>query len=184
MRVDLLRHGETVGGARYRGRLDDALTPEGWRQMEEGIAGIDDWRRIVTSPLVRCAAFAEAAARRFDLPLTVDPRLREIDFGAWDGMTADQIVAVDRVALEKFWADPAANPPPGGEPMADFSCRVEEGFRDLLRYREPTLVVAHGGPIRVIRSLVEGVSMAEALMLRVPHGSLHRIEGDTLCVRF
>ncbi|MFZ0006897.1 MAG: histidine phosphatase family protein, partial [Steroidobacteraceae bacterium] len=61
MLVHVLRHGETEGGARYWGRTDVALSARGWEQMRAAVAG-HSWERIVSSPLQRCAAFAEALA--------------------------------------------------------------------------------------------------------------------------
>ena len=57
--VDLLRHGEPVGGSRYRGQVDDALSEKGWQQMWQAVAGRGDWQQIITSPLQRCQAFIE-----------------------------------------------------------------------------------------------------------------------------
>lgn len=84
-RIDLLRHGETAGGSRYRGSIDDALTPLGWAAMRAALGEECGWNRIVSSPLRRCADFARDLARRHGLPLDIDARLREIHFGDWEG---------------------------------------------------------------------------------------------------
>ena len=58
--IDLMRHGEPVGGRRYRGQTDDPLSEKGWQQMWDAAGEFRGWQHIVTSPLQRCAAFADA----------------------------------------------------------------------------------------------------------------------------
>ena len=86
-RLDLIRHGEPVGGRRFRGdAVDDPLSDTGWQQLESRLARLDeqgmaDWDVIATSPMVRCRSFAAEVAERRGLELVVDPDLREIGFG-------------------------------------------------------------------------------------------------------
>lgn len=80
--IDMLRHGEPVGGRRYRGQTDDPLSDKGWRQMRAATAETRPWTAIVSSPLLRCRAFAEELAGQTGLPLAVDDRLKEVGFGA------------------------------------------------------------------------------------------------------
>jgi len=63
MIVDLLRHGEPVGGRRYRGQTDDPLSDKGWKQMWTAVAGQQPWQVIVTSTLSRCREFAWCMGR-------------------------------------------------------------------------------------------------------------------------
>ena len=53
--------------------------------MERAITPRPGWTHIVTSPLLRCQAFAERQSMKLDLPLSVEPDLRELDFGDWEG---------------------------------------------------------------------------------------------------
>jgi alpha-ribazole phosphatase len=175
--IDLLRHGETQGGSRFRGRSDDPLTATGWEQMW---AAVDqphqegDWDAIIASPLARCADFARALSRRQDIPLTLDPRLAELDFGDWEGQTAADLLTTDAEALGRFWADPLAHPPPGGEPLLVFQARVLAAWNELLRQDrgDRTLVVSHGGVIRIILCQVLGFPLVRLLELNVGHASL------------
>ena len=90
--VDFLRHGEPVGGRRYRGDgVDDPLSEKGWQQMWAAVGDPVPWQRVVSSPLQRCHAFALALAERHRLPLRVEQRFREVGQGAWEGLTPDQI---------------------------------------------------------------------------------------------
>ncbi len=175
MRIDLLRHGETEGGARYRGSIDDKLTARGWEEMEEGIAGSAGWDQIISSPLSRCARFAKRVAVDKNISLLIEPRLQEIHFGEWEGMTAEEIYALDPSALIRFWNDPAKNPPPGGERLDDFVMRITEAWKEIAELSGNSLVVCHGGTIRIIRGIVEQVPVITALKFDVGHGSLHTV---------
>ncbi len=179
--VGLLRHGEAAGGPRFRGRrTDDPLTPEGRQAMQARLEADPCWSVVWTSPLGRCADFARAWARERDLPLRVDARLAEIDFGDWEGLNAAEIMCRDAEALAAFWRDPMSYPPPGGEPMTDFAARVEAVWRAILDATgpddAPPLVVTHGGVIRwlLARNGLGGTPLAG---IEVPPASLHRI-GD------
>ena len=57
--IDLVRHGEPVGGIRYRGQMDDPLSHTGWQEMRKAIGRETPWDAIISSPLLRCRAFAE-----------------------------------------------------------------------------------------------------------------------------
>lgn len=178
--IDLLRHGETWGGSRFRGRLDDPLTATGWEQMWAAVGPADRkgaWDAIIASPLARCADFAQALSERQGIPLRLDRRLVEMDFGAWEGRTAADLMATDAEALGRFWADPLANTPPGGEPLLAFASRVLAAWGDLLDQEpgERLLVIGHGGVIRVILCQVLGHPLGQLLELEVGHASLKRL---------
>lgn len=170
-RIDLLRHGEAVGGRIYRGSRDDALTPEGWREMRAAAGDTCPWRRIISSPLRRCRAFAEELAMRLDVPLDIDARWREIHFGDWEGKSADELLKTYPAEIGRFWNDPAQHTPPHGEALNAFRARLHAAWDDLLARHagEPLLVVTHGGPIRFILGRVRGLTAIESLQLDVPH---------------
>lgn len=179
--ISLLRHGETEGGSRYRGSTDDALSPLGWEQMWAAVGELE-WDRIVASPLIRCAAFAQALAERRSIPFEIDARLGEMHFGAWEGRTAIEIMAEDTDALTRFWQNPAAYPPPDGEPLMDFQARVLAAWRDAARANagRRVLLVSHGGPIRVVMCEIKQHPVERLLELEVAHAALFavRINGD------
>lgn len=138
MVIDLLRHGEPVGGRRYRGQRDDPLSEAGWAQMRASVAGYRDWRAIVTWPLARCAAFAREPADRLDIPLHADARLMEIGFGEWEGKTPEEPHVADHGCLRRFKLGSAANRPAGAGPLAAFQARVAGVWRELTeRHRGP-----------------------------------------------
>lgn len=177
--VGLLRHGDT-GCSGFRGRLDDPLTPLGWRQMEAALAEGEAWAAVASSPLRRCAAFASWYAERQGLPLRLDARLAELDFGAWEGATPAQLMASEAgaEALGRFWRDPWGHPPPGGERLDAFEARTLAAVRDAARAANgrPALAVTHGGVIRVLLRLWRGLPRAGLLAIEIPHGALRRLE--------
>lgn len=106
LRLDLLRHGETELGGGLRGSLDDALTAKGWEQMHAAVMKGGPWDRLVSSPLQRCARFAEQLGARLGVPVHLDKDLQELHFGAWEGRSAAALMETDAEALGRFWADP------------------------------------------------------------------------------
>jgi len=176
--VDLIRHGEPVGGRKYRGQIDDPLSDKGWRQMREAVAGHRPWQAIITSPLSRCREFAAELANELQLPLHSDDRLQEIGFGEWEGKTADEIRAVDPDVLQRFWQDPERHRPPGAEPMPAFYQRVRAAWDDLLAQHSGrhTLVVCHAGVIRMSLLHLLGYPLQHVFRVQVSNAGITRIE--------
>ncbi|NCU00821.1 histidine phosphatase family protein [Candidatus Macondimonas diazotrophica] len=169
--LTLLRHGEPQGGALYRGRRDDPLSPAGWTQLQAATAQPTRWCGIVTSPLQRCAAFAQTLGEERDIPVYLEPRLQELDFGRWEGRTAEVILAEDHAQLTAFWSDPVRHPPPQGETMEAFAERINAAFVDWQeRMRTgPWLWVVHGGVIRVLLTQLLGMPLEHLLRIEVPY---------------
>ena len=175
--IDLLRHGETAAGNVYLGRSDAPLSESGFRQMAEALPNAPHYDAVLSSPLVRCAAFAQNYAHQQGLPLHYEARFKEMDFGAWDGCSAAEIAADDANALENFWRDPIACPPPQAEPLLSFQARVLVAWRELpVRYPgQRILLVTHGGVMRIILCHLQQRPLAELLSLSVPHAALHQL---------
>ena len=126
--VDLIRHGEPVGGRKYRGQLDDPLSEKGWSQMRNAVADHCPWDTIISSPLSRCAEFANELSERHQRSLKLEPQFKEIGFGDWEGQTAEEIQTNMPGALEAFWRDPIKERPPGAEPLVMFQKRIESAW--------------------------------------------------------
>ena len=175
-RIDLLRHGETRAGSVYLGRTDAPLSEHGFRQMAEALLDAPSYHAVLSSPLARCAAFAQDYAQRHGLPLHFDARFQEMDFGTWDGCSAAEIAAADAGALENFWRDPVAFTPPQAEPLLSFQARVLAAWQELpARYPgQHVLLVTHGGVMRIILCHLQQRPLAELLSLSVPHAALHQ----------
>lgn len=182
MIVDLLRHGETELGGGLRGSIDDALTEAGWAQMHAAVAdaatGAASWTRIVSSPLQRCARFAQVLAERLQLPLSLDADVQELHFGDWEGRSAAQIMQTDADGLGAFWNNPYTFTPPNGEPVAAFAERVGAALQRLQQRHdgERVLLVCHGGVIRLLLARARGLPREQLLQVSVAHGALHSVQ--------
>lgn len=181
VRISWLRHGETESGGGFRGSLDDALTPLGWEQMRQAVAVRSySWSRIVSSPLQRCARFAEELAQRLNLPLQLEPALQELHFGAWEGQSAAALMEHQANELGRFWADPYAFTPPQGEPVLAFRARIYAAIA-ALRERfdgEHLLLVSHAGVMRLLLADARGLPREHLLQVDVPHGALFHMQFD------
>jgi alpha-ribazole phosphatase/probable phosphoglycerate mutase len=179
-RIDLLRHGEPVGGGRFRGQLDDALSEKGWEQMWTAVGDTADWQQIVTSPLLRCCEFADSLAERYQLPVHREPRFREVGFGEWEGKTRAELEQIMTGQVARFYRDPVNHRPIGAEPLEAFGARVQAGFVELLeRFAgQSVLVVAHAGVIRVIMAHALDIPLASMYRIHVANAGISRIHTD------
>ncbi len=175
--LDIMRHGEVTGKPAFNGVSDPALTEVGWRSMAVTAAKSLRADAIVTSPLMRCAAFAEDWGRKQRIPVRVEPDLREYDFGRWDGRSVDEIMAMDPELLAAFWQDPLRNPPPEGESMVSFQQRIVSAFAAILRssLEGHVLVITHGGVMRQFVAERLNCSFTASWSLDIPLGSLMRV---------
>ena len=175
--IDLIRHGEPIGGNKYRGQIDDPLSEKGWRQMRTAVGDHNPWHVIVSSTLSRCAAFANELAQRHALPLELDIRLIEIGFGEWEGRTVAEVTAQEPALLQRFWSDPLTNIPPGAELMTTFRDRVIPAWDDILARHsgKHILIVAHAGVIRMVVRHVLDMPLARVFRLAVPNAGITRI---------
>jgi alpha-ribazole phosphatase len=100
---------------------------------------------VVSSDLIRARSTAEALRRPLLAPLA---DLREIHFGAWEGLTFDEAEARDPALIRRFWSEPGEPSAPGGESWAMLSARVNRAVDTLLASGpSEVIVVAHFGPI-------------------------------------
>lgn len=164
--LHLLRHGAPERPGLLMGRGDGAPAAEG---IAACVARAEDLRveHLVTSDLQRCGLAADAIGARLGLTPAIDPRWRELDFGDWDGQPASAI-APD--ALGRFWNDPDACPPPGGERWSSLVARVSAALDELAP--RPTLVVTHGGAIRAALHRLCGFDQPQLWAFELPYGAL------------
>jgi alpha-ribazole phosphatase len=163
--LHLMRHGQPALTGRLLGRTDCEVVPAGIAACRAAARAVTA-RQVITSDLRRAADCGEAIAAELDVPLRVDPRWRELDFGAWDGLLPAD-VAPD--ALARFWEDPDAARPPGGERWSTLLARVA-GAIDTID--TPTLVVSHAGAIRAALVATCGFDRRQAWAFELPYGSV------------
>ncbi len=170
-RIDLLRHGACEGGEIFRGRTDVPLSAKGRAQMNLALCTPEPWTQVYTSPLQRCARFAQDYAAQHALPCEPLDDLREMDFGHWDGRNKDEIWREYEDQVKEFYRDPETFSPPGGESTQALQVRVLGVWHRLLRQQASgrLLVVTHGGVLRVLLSHVLQVPLANAGNIHLPY---------------
>ena len=135
------------------GRLDVGLQP-GWQEAVDlmelpDLVGV----RIWSSPAARCAQPAARLSLRLGATVTIDTRLQELDFGAWEGLDWER---VPRAALDRWAADLEGFAPPGGETGTALIARVRDYAAALRAEARNAIVVSHGGPLRILAPLLRG----------------------------
>lgn len=191
-RLVLVRHGETEEAARGRcvGRLDVGLSTRGADQarlcaerlLPAGIAA------LYASPSRRAAGTARPIAEACGVDLRLLDDLREIDFGALEGLTFDEVAALHPAAHHAWMVAPATARFPGGEDLGQIRDRV---LRVLAAVRErhrgeAIAVVSHGGPIRVLLAHALGMDLGNMFRLGVSFGGVSVIDwfddGAVVCL--
>jgi len=185
--VLLVRHGETVWNraGRFQGRLDSPLTGRGIAQartvgrllrklLGRGLPG---WK-LVSSPLPRAWQTAVLLAEEAGCDpaaVELDPRVVEISWGAWDGLTATEIERRDPELWRRRLDDAFAEAPPnGGESRA----AILERARAWLGALEPdarVVLVSHGTFGRALRCAHLGLHHREMLRMDAPHDRVYRL---------
>ncbi len=178
--LDLIRHGEPVGGRKYRGQIDDPLSENGWTQMRAALGDNAPWSRVISSPLLRCSAYAEALAAQHSLPLTFEARFKEVGFGVWEGKTAAEIEVAAPGTLARFKADPIHARPQAAEPLDVFLARVAAGLENILLTHpaEHILIVCHAGVIRMALAHALTIPLANAYRIEVATAGITRLRFD------
>lgn len=158
LRLLLVRHGLTNANQedRWIGSTDPPLSDEGWAQAEALAARLthEGLGAIYSSPQLRARQTAEGIARACDLEVQIEPKLRELDFGCWEGLTQAEIVARYPGQMRTWWADPTAEPAPhGGESLMQAAQRARAAYRKIVGCHsegETVLTVAHGGVLQAL----------------------------------
>jgi broad specificity phosphatase PhoE len=179
------RHGETDWNRdqRYQGQKDIPLNAKGRGQavrngralsgaLGKAAATID----YVSSPLLRALETMELMRAELGLPpqqYRTDDRLREINYGHWEGELWNELPAKDPQGFAAREADRWGWRPMGGESYCELSARVAGWFREVER---DAVVVAHGGVMRVLRGLSMPLAPAEIFELDVPQDKVLVIE--------
>ncbi len=160
-RLLLIRHGETDWNAqsRMQGQSDEPLNAQGRAQaaaVKVRLAG-ETIHAIYASDLARAWETAQALGIT---PIKAAPRLREMNFGTWEGLTYEEIQAYDPDVLARWGADVMDFTPPGGENLRQFAQRVAPVLEEMRNDHpeETVLLVAHGGSLQILLALALGLS--------------------------
>lgn len=170
-RVILVRHGETELNVehRFRGRADPPLSEAGRDQARRVGGALARFApaRVLSSPRIRARATAEAIGASVAVRYSVDERLDDIDYGAWTGLTREEVVARWPREHEAFLTHPEAARFPGGEAFHDLVRRAREAVGSCVD-EPPTVLVTHDVVIRALLTIV----------LDAPLVAMHRVRCD------
>ncbi len=174
----LVRHGESTGNADglLLGRLDAPLTERGLAQARSLRASVADATRVIASPLARARATADALDT--GLPVEIDERWIEVDYGAYDGQPLGDVPS----EVWAHWRTDPAFRPPGGESLAEAGIRVRAACEELFAVdgegaRGPgsVVVVSHVSPIKAATCWALGLGDRGAWRLYLATASVTRI---------
>jgi len=178
--VYFVRHGQTDWNAQNRmaGLTDLSLNDIGRRQaieagtclgwLDKQIAGLD----FIAGPLARTRQTMEIVRATLGLDVAayrLDERLKELDFGKWEGLTWAQIRETDPANFQRRAADPWGFAMPGGESYAEVGDRVRAFLATI---RRDSVVVSHGGVCRAVLALAAGFPTEQPPLLEIPQGQI------------
>ena len=189
--IYLTRHGQTDWNAeeRFQGQRDIPLNETGRAQARangetlRGLLGAAEGFDFVSSPLGRTRETMEIVRAAMGLDphaYRTDERLKELSFGAWEGLTMPEIEArTARDVQDAREADKWNFRPPGerAESYADLAGRIEGWLSGV---REPTVAVIHGGVVRTLFHLIGGLNETDAAHADTPQDRVLRIEGNMI----
>ncbi len=180
MLLRLLRHPAAASsGKQCVGQTDVALSTEGLAAIERIAekAARTAPGRVLSSDSRRCRVLADAIAAKLDIRPEPDAIWREVNFGAWENRTWDEIRSQDPHALAAWVDDFVMVAPPGGESFHQLQSRVVSALQEIdTQPSDNLLVVTHGGVIRAAVCAFSDLPLRRAFELYVPCGS-------TTCLR-
>ena len=183
-RFVVVRHGQTRWNveARVQGHGDSPLTAQGLAQADaigERLAR-ERFDVLVASDLGRAMGTAERIARRCGLAVVPDPRLRERDFGAGEGLTYEEIDARWPNAFSRTAEVDPDLAIPGGESRRQFHDRIHRAFEALAREHagRRVLVVSHGGVLSTLYRVIHDIPVARPHRVAISNASYNAVVFD------
>ena len=168
-RLVVLRHGETDSNAAgiWQGQLDHELSARGHAQAKAAAQALIPLRpsRVVSSDLRRAHVTGQDVADACGVPITTDPRLREIHAGAWQGLTGDQVREQYPEDAERLLTGEDFRRGGDGETVAEVAERALALVDDVLTATEPgecVVLATHGVTGRTLAAALVGLDLRQA----------------------
>jgi alpha-ribazole phosphatase/probable phosphoglycerate mutase len=176
----LIRHGSTEGDGktRYKGSLDVPLSPAGEKEIEKTAEYVNAMLEASGRELSAVYCSDLSRARRSAEILIVVEKLRERNFGQWEGMTFDEIKERWPDAFRAWAKDPLSHSPLDGETTVEVSERVNGALDEILENHdgEAIAIVAHGGVNRAMLCRFMGVPLENIFRIEQDHGAVSVVE--------
>ncbi len=163
--IHLVRHGDTTQAAEgiFCGDLDPPLTEHGRSQADLVARAVASYgaSALYCSPKLRARQTAEPIASVCRLEPVIEPGLREIAYGTWEGRTEADIRQSDASAFMEWRADPALASPPGGETAFQIAGRALPVIARIRKDHRSghVLIVSHKATVRVIVCALLGIPL-------------------------
>lgn len=182
-KIYLVRHGKVDGLPALYGRTDISVAQKENERILQQLQTLNiTAEQVISSPLSRCFTLAQLYAESVGASVHRYAALKEMAFGDVDGVCFDELYQ-DKARwqlMEKFWADPVQHSLPNAELLGGFSYRVVHGWKNVLKQHkdsnsQSTVVICHGGVIRMILAHVLGVDWRNAAWythLKIAYGSV------------
>ena len=180
-RVLAIRHGETDWnvGARIQGHTDIPLNPRGVEQARRLAQALADeaLHAVYSSDLARTRETARALAQARGLPLTEDPALRERQFGAFEGLTFEEIGRQWPDEAERWRRRDPDFGPPGGERLADFYARSIAAVEALAQAHagRSIALVTHGGVLDCLYRAATRIELQASRTWQLGNAAINRL---------
>ncbi|HEY6450675.1 MAG TPA: histidine phosphatase family protein [Candidatus Cybelea sp.] len=176
--VVLCRHAATEANLskRFISTSDPPLAAEGRAQCErlrEALAPLR-FEQCLVSPLRRCLETRERTVPL--VPFEIEPALREVDFGSWEGKTLEWLELRAPEMLAQRQRDPVRFRPPGGESFEDAAERLC-ALAQALRTRDDTLVIGHRVTLGILERLLRDLPLDSPLVEGLQPGEFRIVRG-------
>ena len=180
-RIWLVRHGQTAWNeqGRFCGHTDIPLSMIGRRQVRKLASQLQHRpiTAIYSSDLSRARETSEIIAKKRQTDTIVSPAWREIHFGAWEGLTYNEIATLSHEQLD-FFTDPERVAPPEGETLTEVLQRVMPALYGIVQseHHDEIVLVSHAGTLRGLLCTLLGMPLRNQWQLRINTGSLSAID--------
>jgi alpha-ribazole phosphatase len=184
IRLILVAHAETDWNTdgRYQGYSDVPLNERGRHQAAQlrDCLATDSIDAAYVSDLRRAWDTAAVIAQDRGLTLRPEPRLRELNFGDWEGLRYAAIREANPMTLDAWVTDPEQVAPPGGETLLEMTARLRSLLGDLRRRTadgcETVLLVGHRGSLRILTCMALGLPSAALWRFRLDLASVSELD--------
>ncbi len=182
MKVFLIRHTETIWNEAhcFIGRTDLGLSKKGKEsalKLAERLKSVD-FTRIYSSPTRRTMETVEFINSKSNQKVYTVEDLKEINFGAWEGKTIEEIKEENPNIIVNWLKDPISESIPDGEQWSDFGQRVRSAYQDIISNNSAgnILIVSHGGPLKNILGFILDLPTTSYWRFSISHGSISVVE--------
>ncbi len=188
MRLVVVRHGATANNlaAQFTGQLDVPLSPLGEQQalLLATALGHERFDALISSDLRRARATLAPLAELLEQPVRLNPALREIGVGIWEGRTGAEIEESEPGALDR-WESSETYAPEGGETVAVFQARIVDALESTRREfpQGSVLWMTHGGVLGMLLCHVLGMDIRRRWQFRRDNTAIFEFDiGDDYCI--